>query len=136
MARFVLLPLRMRHPRYNAHLKALHLQSLGVRLLTVCYCCIGALLGQCIRAGLLGRLGDWTQDSADLAAFAVLGNFLGFSALVLFFRRRSAEPPLDSPVYPIEVLLRGLPAGNRVAFALFALAWLVGTILGISLPVS
>jgi hypothetical protein len=58
---------------------------------------------------------------------------LGLSALVVFFRRRASEPPLESFVHPLEVVIRGLPASNRVAFVLFALAWLVGVILGMSL---
>ena len=122
----------MRDSRLNANSRALHLQNLGIRLLTVSYCCIGALLGQFIRAALRSRPADWSQDRLDLLAFALLGNFLGLSALVVFFRRRSAEPPLESLVHPLEVIIRGLPASNRVAFVLFTLSWLVGVVLGMS----
>ena len=123
----------MSSPRFNANPRALHLQNLGIRLLTVSYCCIGALLGKFIGGALLSRSIDWSQDRVDLLAFALLGNFLGLSALIVFFRRRSAEPPMESFVHPLEVLIRGLPASNRVAFVLFTLAWLAGVILGMSL---
>ena len=123
----------MRSPRFNANTKGLHLQTLGIRLLTVSYCCIGALLGQFLRGALLSRPTDWSQDRLDLLAIAVLGNFLGLSALIVCFRRRAAEPPLESIVHPVEVILRGLPASNRVAFVLFTVAWLAGVILGMSL---
>jgi hypothetical protein len=126
----------MRDPRYTGNSRALHLQNLGIRLLTVSYCCIGALLGQFIRGALPGRPTDWSQDRLDLLAFALLGNFLGLYAMVEFFRRRAAEPPLESFVHPLEVIIRGLPASNRVAFILFTLAWLVGIILGMALTVS
>ncbi len=120
----------MHSPRHNGHFRALHLQNLGIRLLTVSYCCIGALLGQVIRGTLPGRPHDWSQDRLDLLAFALLGNFLGFSALVLLFRRRATEPPCESLFHPLAVIIRGLPAGSRVAFSLFALAWLAGVVLG------
>lgn len=112
------------------------MQILGIRLLTVSYCCIGALLGQFIHGMLPGHTTDWSQDRLDLLAFALLGNFIGLSALILFFRRGAHEPPLDSIVHPLEVVIRGLPAGNRVAFALFTLAWLVGLILGMTFKFS
>ena len=123
----------MRDPRLNANSRGLHLQNLGIRLLTVSYCCIGGLLGEFIRAAIRSRPADWSHDRLDLLAFALLGNFLGLSALIVFFRRRAAEPPLESIVHPLEVVIRGLPASNRVAFVLFTLAWLVGVILGMSL---
>lgn len=126
----------MQDPRYNGSSRGLHLQNLGIRLLTLSYCCIGALLGRFIPAALHGRAADWSQDRLDLLAFTLLGNFLGLSALILFFRRGAAEPPLDSLVHPLEVIIRGLPAGNRVAFALCTVAWLVGVILSMSLRVS
>lgn len=126
----------MRDPRFSGSSRGLHLQVLGIRLLILSYCCIGVLLGQFIPAALHGHSTDWSQDGLNLLAFTLLGNFLGLSALVLFFRRGAAEPPLDSLVHPLEVVVRGLPAGNRVAFALCTLAWLVGVVLGMSFKVS
>ena len=111
------------------------MQNLGIKLMAVSYSCIGGLLGQFIRCALPGHPPDWLQDRMDLLAFALLGNFLGLTCLLLIFRRRAVEPPLDSIVTPVEVLLRGLPANNRVAFLLFSAAWLVGLLLGMGLTV-
>jgi len=121
----------MHNSRHDGHLRAIHLQNLGLRLLTVSYCCLGALLGQVLRAALSGKAYERPRDGFDLLALALLGNFLGFSALVLLFRRRAAEPPCESFLQPLAVIVRGLPAGSRVAFALFILAWLAGVALGV-----
>lgn len=111
------------------------MQNLGVKLLAVSFCCFGALLGQALREVCVAPAADWFHDRLELLVLAALGNLIGLSALVICFRRRAAEPPLESPVYVMEALIRGLPANNRVAFPLFSVAWLLGAILGMALKV-
>lgn len=108
------------------------MQNLGVKLLAVSFCCIGVLLGQVLREISFRHPTVWMRERLDLLAFALLGNFLAFSALIVCFRRRAAEPPLESSLRPIEVLVRGVPANNRVAFLIFSAAWVLGTVLGMA----
>ncbi len=78
---------------------------------------------------------EWLQAHLDMLALALLGNFLGLTGLVLFFRRGLADPPLGGPVSVLDGLLRGFRVNNRLAFCLFAVAWLLGLVLGMAVRV-
>ncbi len=110
----------------------MQMQSAGVRLAVVCYCCIGALFGQLLRGTVPGTRTDWLPEHLDVLALALLGNFFGLTGLVLFFRRGLAEPPLGNVLSVVEGLVRGIRMNNRLAFAVFALAWLLGVFIGLS----
>jgi hypothetical protein len=105
------------------------MRGMGVKLLALSYSCTGALLGQL--CALIFRRSDVLHEKPDLVLLVVLGNLVCLPALVLFFRRGLADPPLASPFSLIHALIHTRSVTNRVACFLFAAAWVLGLILGL-----
>ena len=104
------------------------MRGMGVKLLALSYSCTGALLGQL--CALIFRRADVLHENPDLVLLVLLGNLLCLPALVLFFRRGLADPPMASPFSVLGALITTRLVTNRVACFLFAAAWIVGLTLG------
>jgi hypothetical protein len=107
------------------------MHSLGIKILAIFYCGAGGIFGEFIRAVLRGRASEWFTDRRGFLIGIAVSNVIAISCLVLLRRRSVVEAPMQSIGRPFEIVVRGLPVTNRVAFLLFSIAWVIGLILGI-----
>ena len=99
--------------------------GLGISLLTLLYFTAGGFVGEWMRLCFQGRRGELFEN-IWLLSFAVALNVAAIGCLVLLRRRAKREPGLQMIERPWEVLVRGFPLTNRVAFLLFTSAYAIG----------
>lgn len=106
------------------------MHKLGISILTVLYFGVGGLLGEFLRALWQRRVADAYSDSRWLLAVMVIGNLLCILCLILLFKQLKHEPPMEKFDRSSHPAVYGLPVTGRIAFLLFAVAWVMGLVVG------
>ena len=104
--------------------------GLGTGILTLLYFATGGFVGEWARRCFDGR-GSEILENYRLFYFALGLNVAAIGCLILLRRRTKSESPMQEMERPWEVIVRGFPLTNRVAFLLFGTAYAIGAVVGV-----